>query len=44
MLFKLYQQQTAELDVNHVRQIRMDMFLPYLLEKSSKEIQNHKEE
>lgn len=25
-----------ELDVNHVRQMRMDMFLPYLLEKSWK--------
>ena len=34
MLLNYISSGLPELDVNHVRQIRMDMFLPYLLEKS----------
>lgn len=36
MLLNYISSGLPELDVNHVRQIRMDMFLPYLLEKSWK--------
>ena len=36
MLLNYISSGLPELDVNHVRQMRMDMFLPYLLEKSWK--------